>query len=379
MSDYSCCLIWFIDLNTCYKRKITSKGEKNQWTFIVQIICPSLYFTLYFCLFRTFLHLETSHKYVHPQSNHYRLKYHYHHDNVVHVFDHFRTNETHCSRRKHRASTRSSVPIASLRYNFLTIRRLIFFLSPIEARMFISLLFEEFLGLVRRVFLYLVSHVPRVSPRAAYLFFPAYSRSLRSTVNTDEGLIPPVKRFSCPYVVLFSPFCCFVTRSRRNQHFTKLIHIDECVIVPWFLISGEQRWPTIGEARGVFPLASARDSSSDRPRADQHDSESPCACVPALSNVLTALPPATPYPFHPFLISSCFSSVSCQRSSCFYPVPRLSLALDLYRRDYYAAMWRLIISFAPMDSWKRINVCYFVYAYISIFRKDFWFKDIFPF
>ena len=181
----------------------------------------------------------------------------------------------------------------------------------------------------------------------------------------------------------FPRFVVFVTRFRR-QHFTELIHIDECVIVLWFLISGEQRWPTIGEARGVFPLASSRDSSSDPPRADQHHSESPSCVRSSTVKRPACIAHGYAYPFHPFLISSCFFLLSCLRPSCFFSVPRLSLGVGFVST-------RLLCSDVTFDNQLctdgfvevyllfRGSVFVISWLLLSMLTKDFWFKDSFPF
>lgn len=67
----------------------------------------------------------------------------------------------------------------------LTDRVTCYLVFLVETRMFVSLPFEEFL---RGVFLYLVSHVPRVWPRARYLFLLASPRA--PNIRRFERYIP---------------------------------------------------------------------------------------------------------------------------------------------------------------------------------------------
>lgn len=229
--------------------------------------------------------------------------------------------------------------------------------------MFISLFFEEFLG---RVFLYLVSHVPRVSPRAAYLFFPASSRSLRRIHPASQTILVPV-RGSFFLVLLFrfsfqAPTFYKVNSHWRMRHRSVVSYLWRAEMaddrrsprrLPSRFCTRFFEWLPEGWPTRLWISSCVRSCTVKRP-----------ACIAS----------SYAYPFHPFLISSCFSSLSCLRSSCFFPVPRLSLALDLYRRDYYAAMWRLINSFVPMDSWKCIDVCYFVHTCVHFVVSSFEFS-----
>lgn len=101
--------------------------------------------------------------------------------------------------------------------------------------MFVSLPFEEFL---RGVFLYLVSHVPRVWPRARYLFL----------LSLPPSPSPSVREESERYIARYS-------RLELTLYNTFVIRIDECVTVPRSLTSRREMADDRGSL-GLFPFLS---------------------------------------------------------------------------------------------------------------------------
>ena len=161
--------------------------------------------------------------------------------------------------------------------------------------MFVSLPFEEFL---RGVFLYLVSHVPRVWPRARYLFL----LSLPSSP-------PRVREESERYIARYS------SRANALQH-VRNSHWRMRVTVPRSLTSRREMADDRGSL-GLFPFLSRAPRFFEWPsRADQHDAKSSVRAFPHRQTVLHCprryVPPSSlPLP-HPLLISS-YSSFSSTR------------------------------------------------------------------
>lgn len=123
--------------------------------------------------------------------------------------------------------------------------------------MFVSLPFEEFL---RGVFLYLVSHVPRVWPRARYLFL----------LSLPPSPSPSVREESERYIARYS-------RLELTLYNTFVIRIDECASPSRALLHLGERWPTIEGASGCSPFSLARhDSSSDPPGLTNTTLNLPC-------------------------------------------------------------------------------------------------------
>lgn len=162
--------------------------------------------------------------------------------------------------------------------------------------MFVSLPFEEFL---RGVFLYLVSHVPRVWPRARYLFL----------LSLPPSPSPSVREESERYIARYS-------RLELTLYNTFVIRIDECVTVPRSLTSRREMADDRGSL-GLFPFLSRAPRFFEWPsRADQHDAKSSVRAFPHRQTVLHCprryVPPSSlPLP-HPLLISS-YSSFSSTR------------------------------------------------------------------
>lgn len=129
--------------------------------------------------------------------------------------------------------------------------------------MFVSLPFEEFL---RGVFLYLVSHVPRVWPRARYSLpsrFPARTKNPASSNDISLLAIVSSQRFT-----------------------TFVIRIDECVTVPCSLISRRAMADDRGSL-GPFSFLSRAPRFFEWPsRADQHDAKSSVRAFPHRQTVL---------------------------------------------------------------------------------------------
>lgn len=131
--------------------------------------------------------------------------------------------------------------------------------------MFVSLPFEEFL---RGVFLYLVSHVPRVWPRARYLFLLSLPPSPPRVREESERYIARYSRFE---LTLYNTF---------------VIRIDECVTVPRSLTSRREMADDRGSL-GLFPFLSRAPRFFEWPsRADQHDAKSSVRAFPHRQTVL---------------------------------------------------------------------------------------------